>query len=113
MELMQELADTEKEARENGQKIEHWQKEHDSLQLEEIECVAFVCFFSRSFDVVLLVTMTMKKMTKTRMANQTDSPASLLKTKSRRNPMQHNRQRQSKGNRQGSYTYIVWKNWPS
>jgi len=46
MELMQELADTEKEARENGQKIEHWQKEHDTLQLEEIECVTFVSFFS-------------------------------------------------------------------
>ena len=42
---MQKLADTEKEARENGQKIKHWQQEYDSLQLEEIKCVAFVLFF--------------------------------------------------------------------
>ena len=113
MELMQELADTEKEARENGQKIEHWQKEHDNLQLEEIEYVAFVFFFFHCLDVFLLVMMTMMQMMKMRMANQTDSPTNLPKAKSRRNPMQHYRQRQSRRNRQGSYIYIAWKSWPS
>jgi hypothetical protein len=66
-------------------------------------------FFSRFPDVFLLATMTMTKRTKRRMANQMDSPASLLKAKSRQNPMKHDHQRQSKRNRQGSYTYIAWK----
>ena len=37
MELKQKLQDTQKEYDNNYSLIEHWQKEHDQLQLEEIE----------------------------------------------------------------------------
>lgn len=36
-ELEQKILDIQKELKENGDKIEHWQSEHDKLELEEIE----------------------------------------------------------------------------
>ncbi|XP_006453917.1 hypothetical protein AGABI2DRAFT_181926 [Agaricus bisporus var. bisporus H97] len=36
-ELEQKILDTQKELKENGAKIEHWQSEHDKLELEEID----------------------------------------------------------------------------
>lgn len=36
-ELEQKILDTQKDLKENGAKIEHWQSEHDKLELEEIE----------------------------------------------------------------------------
>ncbi|KAK7695126.1 hypothetical protein QCA50_002316 [Cerrena zonata] len=37
MELKQALADVEKEAAENSKALEHWQREHDNLRLEDID----------------------------------------------------------------------------
>ncbi|KAF8899368.1 hypothetical protein BD779DRAFT_1607830 [Infundibulicybe gibba] len=37
MALKQSISDTEKESKENGQIMEHWQTKHDSLTLEEID----------------------------------------------------------------------------
>lgn len=35
--LKQALADLKKEAAENTERIDHWQREHDKLRLEDIE----------------------------------------------------------------------------
>lgn len=37
MELKQQLADVKKEAADNEQALQHWQKQHDNLQLEDVE----------------------------------------------------------------------------
>ena len=61
MEIMQELADMEKEARENRQKIEHWQTEtitvFNSIKLSASHSPFF---FSRSFDAFSLAMVAMK-----------------------------------------------------
>jgi hypothetical protein len=39
MELETKLADTKKESAQNEATLNHWQGQHDELQLEEVECV--------------------------------------------------------------------------
>lgn len=61
MELKQTLADVKKDAHDNEKALEHWQGEHDKLQLIDIECVSFWCIISHT-DPSLCIVMTMTMM---------------------------------------------------